>query len=591
MRISTTYLSIIGASLLQGTMLAEPDMDGPLVQADETGAPCINPIFSPEIIQQIHYLIKRSYRITERVGGAFNYDRGKIGRNRSNSFGIKLNPKDTRRYSGSFCKLSSGEIIPSSAKLASPSDEMVPVSNVSTSSSSEMDSGHKHENSRRYLENYCKLSSGEIVPLSGEHVSPLGEFHYSRWFLHEPFAGIHGAKSLSGTMGVLARSYCDIELDYPGFVAYLPREEERPPLIAVVFRGSQSNSFQPMGGVLGPSWLTNFCATKAKFPGGVKESEELEGLVFHEGYLRKYLSARTQILGHIESIFDKIPEEDHENTRIIFTGHSQGSGVALPAALDLTYVLRKKYFGEGFDNKGTPRFFVYTLSGPNSVGDAKTEGFMNDIIGPDNIVRHNSLFDIVTYVCPGEECDTALFKTIFGGIGVGTGYRPVGHLAIDDIERILKHGFKYNGKSLGDEKLKNILKALSAGYEKAVEKEHARDKFLGNIHSFYLTMLEFKSFLKAVRASDGLYFFVIINHYGSSTADISCSPKSATAVKTATKTGRESSFDPRLPETDLNPCLWRGQRCQTSAEFNKVFPSELLDFQTTPDCECISDHE
>lgn len=600
MRISTTCLSIIGASLLQGTMLAD-DIDGPFVQYNKTGAPCINPIGSQEIMLQLHHLLKRTYTMTERKRDKFGYSRGKIGHNRSNSFSVKYKTEDKRRYSGSFCKLSSGEVVPSSVKTASPLGEIASTSSEFTSPLSRPDRHHdvhKHKKLWRHSVNYCELSSGDRVPISGGLVSPSGEIvsqfdetYCSKWFLHEPFVGIHGAKNLSGLMGVLAGGCCEVELDYPGFVAYLPREEERPPLIAVVFRGSQANSFQPMGGLLGPSWLTNFCAQKAEFPGGIKDSEALEGLVFHQGYLYKYLSARIQILGHIESVFDKIPEADRENTRIIFTGHSQGGGIALPAALDVTYVLGKKYFGEGFDNKETPRFFVYTLSGPNSVGDVKTEEFMNNIIGHDNIVRHNSLFDIVTYACPGEECDTGLFKTIFGGIGVGTGYRPVGHLAIDDIERILKRGFKYNNKSLSDEKLRKILGCLSLGYEKAIEKEHVHDKFLGNIHSFYLTMLGFKSFLEGAKESDGLYFFAVINHYGSSTANIACLPKSATTVKIPTKTDCEASFDPRLPETDLNPCLWRGQRCQTSAEFNQVFPSELLDCQTTPICECISDRE
>ena len=310
MRISKTYLSIVGASLIQGAVFSAPNIEGTLVQKNENGDLVINPIFQPEIIYQLHYLIKRSYRITDRQGNSYNY-----------SYPDKL----THRRSNSF----------------------------------------------------------------------IGVNKY-KWLIHEPFTGIHGVERLPGVAGAAASSACAVELDYPGFVAYLPRENERPPLIAVVFRGSQSKSFQRLGGILGPSWLTNFSATKGTFPAGINGSKGLAGACFHEGYLRKYLSARINILAHIKSVFREIPKEDRLNTRIIFTGHSQGAGIALPAALDITHVLGKKLFGDNFKNKRTPRFFVYALSGPNSTGDSATKSLMNKVIGRDNIIRHNSLFDIVS---------------------------------------------------------------------------------------------------------------------------------------------------------------------------------------------------
>ena len=505
MRISKTYLSIVGASLIQGSVFAAPDIEGTFVQKNENGDLTINPIFQPEIINQLHYLIKRSYRITDRQGNAYNYRYPeKLTHKRSNSFNRISKTTELRRRSDS----------------------------------------------------------------AGSSLKP--EIHCDKWIIHEPFTGIHGVEKLSGLAGAAATVTCAVELDYPGFVAYLPREDERPPLIAVVFRGSQSKTFQPLGGILGPSWLTNFSAAKGIFPEGISGSEGLAGACFHEGYLRKYLSARINILAHIESMLLKVPETDRENTRIIFTGHSQGAGVALPAALDVTYVLGKKHFGADFDNKVTPRFFVYALSGPNSTGDSDTKALMNKVIGRDNIIRHNSLFDIVTYACPGKRFDSEFCKAVFGTLaGVATGYHPVGHLAIDDMKSLITRGFQYNNKEINNETLEKIFDHLTKGYIKAIKRRQLEDSALKHIRSFYLSVSECSHLLKGAHETDGLYFFACINHYGSSTANIFCSPKCNENAEIPAKPSHESSFEPRLPETNLDSCLWRGQR-NRELIFNQV---------------------
>lgn len=503
MRILKTCLNIVGASLIQGTVISAPDIEGTLVQTNEKGDCVVNPIFQPEIVNQLHYLIKRSYRITDRHENAYNYRYPeKLTHRRSNSFG-----KTTEEQS-------------------------------------------------------CSSSEGG---------AEKPELHYDKWIIHAPFTGTHGVEQLRGLVGKMYKIPCAVELDYPGFVAYLPREGERPPLIVVVFRGSQPKSFQPLGGLLGPSWLTNFSAAKEKFPEGVENSEDLAGVCFHSGFLRKYLSARVNILAHIETMLLEIPEADRPNARIIFTGHSQGAGVALPAALDVTHVLGEKYFGADFDNKVTPRFFVYALSGPNSTGDDKTKEIMNAIIGRDNIIRHNSLFDIVTYACPGKRFDSEFCKAVFGTLaGVETGYHPVGHLAVDDIKSLMYRGFKYNGKKLEDRDWENIWKHLSKGYSKAIQKRQLEGGVMNYIRSFYMSVQECSCLLKGACEADGPYFFAYINHYGSSTANICCSPESKRrslcimpgdpSQRLITPTHHGSSFEPRLPESDLNPCLFRGQR-------------------------------
>lgn len=510
MRLSKTYLSIVSASLIQSSAVMASSIDGTFVQQELNGDININPIFKPEIINQIHYLIKRSYRITDRRD-TFDYlYPEKLTHRRSNSFG--KNPEARKRS--------------------------------------------------------CSTGDSDSTKL-----------HYDKWFLHTPFTGIHGVEHLDGLVGMIPKIPCAVELDYPGFVAYLPREDERPPLIAVIFRGSQAKSFQSFGGILGPSWLTNFCAVKAAFPETLSGSEGIAGALFHKGYLTKYLSLRIQLFAHIEDILSEIPEADRANTRIVFTGHSQGAGVALPAALDTTYVLGKKLFGEGFDNNETPRFFVYALSGPNSTGDKATKDLMYKVIGRDNIIRHNSLFDIVTYACPGANYDTEFYKSILSLVGVDTGYHPVGHLAIDDEKSLLIRGFKYNNKDLSDKQLEGIWEDLVKGFSIAIKERQSQGKFsvIDHIYSFYTSMQKCHSFLKAAKQTDGIYSFACINHYGSSTANTFCAPvsrskssllvvskepsaleRSQSSAELVTKPSHESSFEPRLPEIDLKPCLVRG---------------------------------
>ena len=535
MQISKTYLSIVGATLIQSSALTATGIEGTFVQWSEEDKIVVNPIFTPSIVSQIHWLIKRSYRITDRAGGPYGYKTPeKLTHRRSNSFGKNTEPVEVRQR-------------------------------------------------------VC--SDG-----ASEKPDPC----FNTWLIHAPFQGIHGTEHLGGLVGAVPKIPCAVELDYPGFVALLPREGERPPLISVVFRGSQSKSFQPFGGILGPSWLTNFCAAKAKFPEYISRSEDLAGACFHEGYLRKYLSARINILAHIEEMLQEIPEWDRRNARIIITGHSQGAGVALPAALDITHVLGKKYFDDSFDNTVTPRFFVYALSGPNSTGNTETKDLMNKIIGRDNIMRHNSLFDIVPYACPGKHFDSEFYRAIFGTLaGVETGYHPVGHLAIDDIQSLIMRGFKYNNKGLSDEDLYRTLAELSTGFTKAMQKRQLKDGVINHIRAFFMSVQECKHLLKGASAADSLYFFACINHYGSSTANICCSPRPRTksrlsvmlpkaALATADlpspeiKPSHESSFEPRLPEADLTPCLWRGQRVRELVKndipfesFEQVFSPDL----------------
>ena len=314
---------------------------------------------------------------------------------------------------------------------------------------------------------------------------------------------------------------------------------------------------------------------------GYPKMGNIESTVFHKGFLEKYLSGRYSVLSDIEDVWSTIPERLRSETRFIITGHSQGAGIAIPAALDIVNTLGKRFFGETFSNIETPRFFVYSLSGPNPVGDRLTKDIMHAIIGRDNIIRHNSIFDIVTYACLGERYNNWICNTIFGTIaGVETGYHPVGHLAIDDVKQLFAKGLKYNGKEELLVKLDKIWNTWEKFYSEAIKMKQS-DRYL---ECFYRAIKECSIGAKGVKTMDGLYSFICINHYGSSTANFQCLPIENVRQKRSIQSDEltvgslgenqqamppyvividtkkhGASFDPRLPELDLSECLIRGE--------------------------------
>lgn len=518
MLVSKKYLNIVGASLMQGLLLANPDVNGPLVQRDEAEKICINPFMTTDVIDDIHQLIKRSYRITNRGDNEFDYlHPNKLMRNRSNRM----------------------------------------------------------------------LHSRSHMSLSDDNLTR--ETFANSWLIHKPFTGTHGVTSMGGIAGKFVP--VSKEIDYQGFVAYLAPAQGRPPVVAIVYRGSQSKSFQKLNGILGPSWLTNFSAKKMKFPvqtiiPGYPMIADIQGTVFHKGFLEKYLSGRFSVLADIEDVWNTIPEKFRSETRFIITGHSQGAGVAIPAALDIVNTLGKRFFGEHFNNVETPRFFVYALSGPNPVGNVATKEIMYNIIGRDNIIRHNSIFDIVTYACLGERYNKWLCNFIFGTVaGVEAGYHPVGHLAIDDIKQLFEKGLRYNKKEDILANIDNIWDTWRKFYAEAIKLKQSDSC----IECFYRAIKECCVGIKGIEEMDGVYSFICVNHYGSTTANIDClplesprkmglikvksevfSPEVLKQLKRSTPASRPqsrgnaeedhgASFDPRLPDCALTPCLIRGE--------------------------------
>ena len=443
MRIPKKCLSLMFAPLINGFVIGASDINGPLVQKEGERI-YVNPIMTESLVKELHYLNKRSYRITNRGENQYDY----------------LYPEKLTRK-------------------------------------------------RRNMFSIIKSFSGEV------------EFQESDWDIHEPFTGIHGTNRLRGGLGVLPASH-QVELDYSGFVALskprfnVKKEMKRPPIIAVVFRGSQSKSFQKLGGILGPSWLTNFSANKMQVP----DNLSMRGALFHKGFLEKYLSARINILAHIQELWKTIPEEFKKDTRFIITGHSQGAGVAIPAALDIVGEFGKKFFGDNFSNVETPRFFVYALSGPNPTGDSKTKEMINRVIGRDNIIRHNSIFDIVTYVCLGKNYDKWFYNMFLNHVaGVESGYHPVGHLAIDDTRMLFLKGLEYNKEYELMNSLDEIDDLLKKIYSQAIRSRQSAwyvSCFYKALEAWYLA--------RGMNAVNGIKNFVYINHYGSITANSNCKP-------------------------------------------------------------------
>lgn len=383
------------------------------------------------------------------------------------------------------------------------------------------------------------------------------------WFCHRPFIGTHGTDGLGGVFYYF--SYCFPwgqmkEVDYAGFVALKAGTKTRPPVMAIVFRGSQSKSFQSLKGYGGASWLTNWDASKMSVPPKLGFTGE-----FHKGFLNKYLSLRESLFGDIFECYKKVPIEARKALKIVITGHSQGAGVALIAASDIAKYFGKEFFGTGFDNKKTPHFFVYALSGPNSIGNRTTKDLFYKIIGKDNTIRHSSVFDIVTYSCLGQKFQKKWLFNLFAQslFGVETGYLPVGHLAIDDIKDLLKKGFDYNNQAEYKKNLGQIVEYFVQGYQYYL-RTYVSESFITYRLYKFLAVLYYQY---GFNLMGGIGNFVAIQHYGS----LGCLLSSKLPKKSY-------GFDPRMPESRLEDALYRGEkhRLATKKELSYLEAPRIL---------------
>ncbi|KAL7716341.1 Fungal lipase-type domain-containing protein [Entamoeba marina] len=247
------------------------------------------------------------------------------------------------------------------------------------------------------------------------------------------------------------------EVDFPGFVALFAKTKTIPyHIICVIFRGSQSETFQAINGKLGPSWVTNFDAT----PIEVNEEEYgFEGRV-HGGFLkklescnydlwemknqlRKGLLKKTYWTVHLESIvytlnqsirhiLFQIPENERNSIRFVISGHSQGGATAQIA---FPYIIRQfgRFIPQFIDNIETPYFVGYFLSTPKVAADSKTAINYTIYVGEDNMISHFTFRDAVTmaslpkFKIMGIQAIDSVYDTLYKGIlsEIASDYRPL----------------------------------------------------------------------------------------------------------------------------------------------------------------------
>ncbi|MDR0715417.1 MAG: hypothetical protein LBF25_01375, partial [Puniceicoccales bacterium] len=149
-----------------------------------------------------------------------------------------------------------------------------------------------------------------------------------------------GWRIVKGVLSMFAKGNLITEVDYPGFVAYRTDYNCGDDIIwlVVVLRGSQGEDFQPLGGMLGSSWVTNLSAGAASLP---KKHFPFAGEV-HSGYLNKMLACEISMKNSINEALENIGPENFHRVRFIVTGHSQGGGlaqIALPMIIkDFSYI-------------------------------------------------------------------------------------------------------------------------------------------------------------------------------------------------------------------------------------------------------------
>lgn len=274
-----------------------------------------------------------------------------------------------------------------------------------------------------------------------------------KYFRDRNFTGVHGLieksscfRTLLGCcVGMLSGNMFKGELDFPGFVSLIYPTTECPYYVIVVtLRGSQSEDFQPLGGKLGASWISNFDAlptdvtqsqygfqgqmhagyvTKIKYAESSQES--LSELIEGETITNTATFTQMQQLAYpmsqsINNVLSKIQPKDLHKVRFVVTGHSQGGGLTIVA---LPYIIEQfKYHLPGFiNNQVTPRFFGYALSAPRVIFDEDTAESYNNFVGKNNLICHSACRDAVT-------------------LAALTNFQRVGTLALDSIYDILYRG-------------------------------------------------------------------------------------------------------------------------------------------------------
>ena len=229
--------------------------------------------------------------------------------------------------------------------------------------------------------------------------------------------------------------------DDRGFVAYHAESNK----FAVIFHGSRC----------GKDWDANFDSSKVE---DRSIGLNLNGAKLHRGFGHAVASSIKGYTDILRRYKDKITSK----TEIFVSGHSQGAAVAQVALAELTNNFGKEVYGSNFDNKVRNNFKGFVLSAPRTFAKESC-GIIEDIVGKDNIIRQNVWGDLVPQT--GFKRVNGFVKSVINGIDAtsqfidtwitkkynplraithgfakgslakhiedSTGYRTVGHLALD----------------------------------------------------------------------------------------------------------------------------------------------------------------
>jgi hypothetical protein len=180
----------------------------------------------------------------------------------------------------------------------------------------------KRDANQQYEELYM-LSQDELemIPATNHNWHCIRNFQGQQGTFASPNIGWRIVKS---TLSMLSGESLTTEINYPGFVAYRTDHSNDDGIIwlVIILRGSQGEDFQPFGGMLGSSWVTNFSTGAAKLD---NRNFPFDGYV-HSGYLNKMIACKISMNNAINQVFECIGAYHFRRVRFIVTGYCQGGG-------------------------------------------------------------------------------------------------------------------------------------------------------------------------------------------------------------------------------------------------------------------------
>jgi hypothetical protein len=148
----------------------------------------------------------------------------------------------------------------------------------------------------------------------------------------------------------------------------------------------------------------------------------------HLGFMQKSVSMVDEVAGILKEF------GVNENSKVLVSGHSQAGGTGAQTLALLAESYGDELFGEGFDNKKTNNLSGYFFSMARA-GDQDYADYVNDMIGKDNVIRHNVHGDPVP-IANGNEAFANLIKNlspvVYGLMYKNMGFGDIGTLALQD---------------------------------------------------------------------------------------------------------------------------------------------------------------